>query len=88
MRGTQHPRYNATLYKAISDTTLIFLGSQIIFLKYLWGSADVSQLKVLNLYNYCRILSKIFSLDDKTDVGSVQETNVSSRLPKIHAFLG
>ena len=29
-------------YNAISDTTLIFLGSQMIFKNYLWGSADVN----------------------------------------------
>ena len=40
---------------------------------------------VINKYG--RILTKIFSLDDKTDEGSVQETNVSSCLPKIPAFL-
>ena len=38
---TKQPRYNATHYNAISDTTLFFLGSQIIFKKYLWGSADM-----------------------------------------------
>ena len=31
LTSTQQPRYNATCYNAISDTTLIFLGSQIIF---------------------------------------------------------
>ena len=67
----------------------------MIFKKYLWGSADInspilpaSQLKKLDLYKYGRILTKIFSLEDKTDVTSVQETKVSSRLLKIHAFLG
>ena len=39
---TQQPRYNATRYNAISATMLIFLGSQIIFKKYLWGSVDVN----------------------------------------------
>ena len=37
--NTQHPRYNATRYNAISDITLFFLGSQSILKTYLWGSA-------------------------------------------------
>ena len=39
--STQHPRYNATRYNAISATMLIFLGSQIIFKKYQWGWVDI-----------------------------------------------
>ena len=39
---TQQPQYNATLYNAILDPTLIFLGSQIIFKKYLCGSVDLT----------------------------------------------
>ena len=39
---TQETRYKATRYNAISDTTLIFLGSQIIYKKYLWGSEDIN----------------------------------------------
>ena len=39
--NTQQPWYNATRYNAISDTMLIFLGSQIIFKKYLWDSVEV-----------------------------------------------
>ena len=38
------------------------------------------------IYKYGRILTKIFSLDEKTDETSVRETNLSSCLPKIHAF--
>ena len=33
--STLEPRYNAPLYSAISDLMLFFLGSQIIFKKYL-----------------------------------------------------
>ena len=33
--NTQEPRYNTILYNTISATMLIFLGSQIIFKKYL-----------------------------------------------------
>ena len=51
--------------------------------------ANLSRRKIKTGYSkYGRILTKIFSLDDKTDEGSFQETYVSSRLPKIHAFLG
>ena len=39
---------------------------------------------VINKYG--RISTKIFSLDDKTDEEGVQDTNVSSHLPKIHVF--
>ena len=45
------------------------------------------QLKILDLYKYGRIFTKIFSLDEKIDVTSIQETNISLRLPKIHPFL-
>ena len=71
-RNTLHPRYNALPYTAILDTRLFFLGSQIIFKKYLWGSVDVIllfsptlQLKILDLYKYGRILTKRFSFVEK-----------------------
>ena len=40
--NTLEPLYDATRYNATSDTTLIFLGSQIIFKKYLWGLVDIN----------------------------------------------
>ena len=40
--NTLETQYNATRYNAILDTMLIFLGSQIIFKKYLWGSVDIN----------------------------------------------
>ena len=72
------------------------------FWKVIWGprkSSVVSEIalyrealyrgcSVLDLYKYGCILTQIFSLEEKTDVTSFQETNVSSCLPKIHAFLG
>ena len=36
------PRYNALPFNAISDTMLFYLGSQIIFQNYLWGSVGVN----------------------------------------------
>ena len=36
------PPYNAPRYNAISDTTLFFLGYQMIFKKYLWGLVDIN----------------------------------------------
>ena len=42
IESTQQPRYYPTRYNAISATMLIFLGSQIIFKKHLWGSVDVN----------------------------------------------
>ena len=40
------------------------------------------------IYKHVRILTKIFTLDEETDETSVRETNISSRLLKIHAFSG
>ena len=39
---TLEPHYNVPRYSAILVTTLFLLGSQMIFKKYLWGSADVN----------------------------------------------
>ena len=40
--NTLEPPYNASRYNAISDIMLFFLGSQMIFKKYLWGSVDLN----------------------------------------------
>ena len=42
LMNTLLPQYNAVRYNAILDKTLSFLGSQIIFKKYLWGSVEVN----------------------------------------------
>ena len=105
--NTLELQYNAPRYNAKSDTTLIFLGSQMTFKKSLRGSADKKfiyfhlchhilikifiyicshrkkrQLKILDVYKYRCILTKIFSLDEKTDVTRIEETNFSSHFPK------
>ena len=72
-----------------------FLDPKFFFFFNLWGSVDVNSpifaqiaMKILDLYKFDCILTKIFSLDDKTDEGSIIETNVSSSLAKLQAFLG
>ena len=52
---TLKPRYNAPQYNAISDTTLIFLGSQIIFEKYIWTAPVLYIVKVTQIAHYYRI---------------------------------
>ena len=65
---TLEPRYNAPRNNVKSDTTLIFLRSQIIFKKSPGGSAGK---KFIYFRPYHRILTKIFSfVEKKTDVGS------------------
>ena len=92
--NTLLPQYNALRYNAFSDTTLFFLGSEIIFKKYLWGWVEVNSpiFPHIRMSNYLIYISmaatKIFSLEEKTDMTSLQETKVSSRLLKIHAYVG
>ena len=58
------------------DTTRFFLGSQMIFKKYMWSSEDLNSsilayitIKMLYLYKYGRILTKIFSLVEESRRG-------------------